>query len=186
MDVKEAIQKRRAYRSLAPVKIKKEFIDDLAECAQITASCYNNQPWQYVFVYEPEMLKKMHDTLSSGNEWAYKASMIIVVLGKKEDDCVIYDRIYYRFDIGMATEAMILRATELGFVAHPIAGYSPKKTRAIIGVSDDVDVITLVIVGKHSDKINPVMSEKQIKNERKRPERKPISDFIFHNKYGGG
>ena len=185
MDVKEAIQKRRAYRSLAPLKIKKEFIEDLAECAQITASCSNNQPWQYVFVYESEMLKKMHEALSSGNEWAHKASMIIVVLGKKEDDCVIYDRIYYLFDIGMATEAMILRATELGFVAHPIAGYSPKKTRAILGIPDDVDVITLVIVGKHSDKINPVMSEKQIKNERKRPERKPINDFIFHNKYGG-
>jgi nitroreductase len=111
--------------------------------------------------------------------------MIIVVLGKKEDDCVIYDRIYYRFDIGMATEAMILRATELGFVAHPIAGYSPKKTRAILGVPDDVDVIALVIVGKHSDKINPIMSKKQIKNERKRPQRKPISDFVFHNLYGG-
>jgi nitroreductase len=185
MDVKEAIQKRRAYRSLKPVKIKKDFINDLAECAQITASCFNNQPWQYVFVYESEMIKKMHEALSSGNEWAHKASMIIVVLGKKEDDCVIYDRIYYRFDIGMATEAMILRATELGFVAHPIAGYSPKKTRAILGVPDEFDVITLVIVGKHSNKINPVMSKKQIKNERKRPERKLISDFIFHNKYGG-
>ena len=186
MNVKDAIEKRRAYRSLEPVKITKKLIYDLSKCAQITASCFNNQPWRYIFVYDPEMLKKMHEALSSGNSWAHKASMIIVVVGKKEDDCIIKDRVYYRFDIGMATEAMILRATELGFVAHPIAGYSPKKTRAIIGVSDDVDVITLVIVGKHSDKINPVMSKKQIKNERKRPERKPISDFIFYNKYGGG
>jgi nitroreductase len=110
--------------------------------------------------------------------------MIIAILGKKEDDCIIYDRIYYRFDIGMAIEAMILRATELGFVAHPIAGYSPKKTRAILDIPDDIDVITLVIVGKHSNEINPAMSEKQIKDERKRPERKPINNFIFHNKYG--
>jgi len=185
MDVKEAIQKRRAYRSLKPVKITKDFINDLTECAQITASCFNNQPWQYVFVYEKEMLEKMHEALSSGNEWAHKASMIIVVLGKKDDDCVIYDRIYYRFDIGMATEAMILRATELGFVAHPIAGYSPKKTREILGIPEDIDVIALVIVGKHSDKINPVMSEKQIKDERKRPKRKPLKDFVYHNKYEG-
>jgi nitroreductase len=185
MDVKEAIQKRRAYRSLEPVKITKDFINDLAECAQITASCFNNQPWQYVFVYESKMLKKMHEALSSGNEWAHKASMIIVVLGKKDDDCVIYDRIYYRFDIGMATEAMILRAVELGYVAHPIAGYSPKKTREILGIPDDVDVIALVIVGKPSDKINPVMSEKQVRDEGKRPERKAIKDFIYHNKFGG-
>jgi nitroreductase len=185
MDVKEAIKKRRAYRSLKPVKITKDFIKDLAECAQITASCFNNQPWQYVFVYEKEMLEKMHEALSSGNEWAHKASMIIVVLGRQKDDCVIHDRIYYRFDIGMATEAMILRATELGLVAHPIAGYSPRKTREVLGIPDDVDVIALVIVGRQSDEINPVMSDKQIKDESKRPKRKSINNFIFYNKYGG-
>jgi len=186
MDVKEAIQNRRAFRSLEPVKITKELIDDLAGCPQITASCFNNQPWQYVFVYEKNMLKQMHEALSQGNEWAQKASMIIVVLGRKQDDCVIYDRVYYRFDIGMATEAMILRATELGLVAHPIAGYSPKKTRAILGIPDDVDVITLVIVGKHSEKISPILSEKQVEAEKKRPKRKPLKDFVFYNKYKGG
>ena len=125
----------------------------------------------------------MHEALSSGNEWAHKASMIIVVIGKKEDDCVIHDRIYYRFDIGMATEAMILRATELGLVAHPIAGYSPRKTREILDIPDDIDVITLVIVGKHSDKIDPVLSEKQVEAEKERPERSDIDDFVYINRY---
>jgi nitroreductase len=183
MDVKEAIKKRRAYRSLITVRITKELITDLAECAQITASCFNNQPWRYVFVYEPEMLKKMHEALSSGNEWAKKASMIIVVMGKQEDDCVIRDRIYYRFDIGMATEGIILRATELGLIAHPIAGYSPKKTREVLGIPENIDVIALVIVGKHTDKIDPVLSDKQIDAERHRPERIPIDEFVYINRY---
>jgi len=183
MDVKEAIEKRRAFRSLEPVKIKKELVDDLSRCAQITASCFNNQPWQYVFVYEPGLLEKMYEALSSGNEWAKKASMIIIVLGKKEDDCVIHDRIYYQFDIGMATGAVILRATELGLVAHPIAGYSPRKTREILDIPDDVDVISLVIIGKRSDTISNVLSEKQVEAEKKRPERKSIKDFVFHNRY---
>jgi nitroreductase len=185
MDVKDAINKRRAFRSLEPVEITNELLVDLAECAQITASCFNNQPWHYIFVYNTEMLKKMHEALSSGNQWANKASMIIVVLGKQEDDCVIHDRIYYRFDIGMATGSMILRATELGLVAHPIAGYSPRKTREILGIPDDIDVIALVIVGKKSEEISSVLSEKQIKDEKKRPERKSIKDFVFHNKYKG-
>ncbi|KYK24853.1 nitroreductase [Thermoplasmatales archaeon SG8-52-4] len=183
MNVKDAIEKRRAYRSLEPVKITKKLIYDLSKCAQITASCFNNQPWRYIFVYDPEMLKKMHEALSSGNSWAHKASMIIVVVGKKEDDCIIKDRVYYRFDIGMATEAMILRATELGLIAHPIAGYSPKKTREILGIPEELDVITLVIVGKHSDKIDSVLSEKQIKAEKERPERIPIDDFVYINRY---
>jgi nitroreductase len=183
MEVKDAIKKRRAYRSLEPVEVTKEIIKDFAECAQITASCFNNQPWRFIFVYDSKMLEKMHNVLTSGNEWAYKASMIIVVLGKQEDDCVIHDRIYYRFDIGMAVSAMILRATELDLVAHPIAGYSPRKTRELLGIPDDFDVITLIIVGKKSVEINPVLSEKQIQNEKKRPKRLSIDDFIYYNKF---
>ena len=183
MDVRKAIEKRRAYRSLIPVEITEDLIKDLAECAQITASCFNNQPWKYIFVYEKVMLEKMHEALSSGNEWANKSSLIIVVLGKKDDDCVIHDRVYYRFDIGMATCAMILRATELGLVAHPIAGYSPRKTKEILGIPDDIDVITLVIVGKRSNKINPVLSEKQKLAEKERPIRKEIDEFVYINKY---
>ena len=183
MDVKEAIEKRRAYRSLMPVKITDDLIKDLAECAQVTASCFNNQPWKYIFVYDKKMLKKMHEALSSGNEWAHKASMIIVVLGKQEDDCVIHDRIYYRFDIGMATSAMVLRATELGLIAHPIAGYSPKKTREILSIPDDIDVIALVIVGKHTENIDPVLSEKQVEAEKERPARKEIDEFVYMNRY---
>jgi len=185
MDVKEAIEKRRAYRSFLPVEITKDLVDDLAECAQLTASCFNNQPWRYVFVYDPDVLKKMHEALLLGNKWALKASMIIVVLGRKEDDCVIRDRVYYQFDIGMATEAMILRATELGLVAHPIAGYSPKKTREILGIPENMDVITLVIVGKHSDKIDPILSDKQVEAEKERPERKNIDEFVYLNRYIG-
>jgi len=183
MDVKRAIEKRRAYRSLGPVEINKELIFDLAECAQITASCFNNQPWKYIFVYDKLMLKKMHNALSQGNSWAQKASLIIVVIGKKDDDCVIHDRIYYTFDIGMATEAMILRATELGLVAHPIAGYSPTKTREILCIPNEMDVIALVIVGKHSDKINSVLSDKQVESEKKRPKRKNIDEFVYINRY---
>jgi nitroreductase len=183
MDVKEAIRKRRAYRSLLPVEITNDLVNDLAECAQITASCFNNQPWKFIFVYDKDILFKMHEVLSTGNVWAKKASMIIVVLGKKEDDCIIKDRIYYQFDIGMAISAMILRATELGLVAHPIAGYSPKKTREILGIPQDIDVITLVIVGKHSDKIDLVLSEKQIEAEKERPKRKAIGKFVYINRY---
>ena len=185
MDVKQVIKKRRAYRSLEPVEITSELIDDLSECAQLTASCFNKQPWRFVFVYETKMLKKMHEALSSGNEWAQKASMIIAVISKKDYDCVIRDREYYQFDSGMATAHLILRATELDLVAHPIAGYSPRKTREILEIPEDIDVIALVIVGKHSDKINPDMSDKQIAAEKKRPERIPIESFVFHNKYKG-
>jgi len=183
MDVKEAIQNRRAYRSLDFVEITQDLIQDLASHAQLSASCNNNQPWRFVFVYEPEMLKKMHEALSKGNEWAQRASMIIVVLSKKEYDCIIGERLYHQFDTGMATAFLILRATELGLVAHPIAGYNPKKTREILGIPDDLEVITLVNVGKHASTIHPILSEKQATIEKKRPDRFPLEKFVFLNRY---
>jgi len=183
MDVHEAITKRRAYRSFQPFTVTQQLINEFAHAAQLSASCFNNQPWRYVFVYEPKQLKRMHEALSSGNEWAQKASMIIAVLSKKDYDCIIRDRVYYHFDTGMATAHMILRATELGFVAHPIAGYSPKKTREILNIPEELEVVALVIVGKHTSTIDPVLNEKQREAERHRPERIPLDQFVFHNTY---
>jgi nitroreductase len=183
MDVKEAIKTRRAYRSLAPAEITEELIRDLAECAGLSASCFNNQPWRFVFVYDPQLLERMREAMSKGNEWTYDASMIIVVLSKKEYDCVIRDREYYLFDVGMATAFMILRATELGLVAHPIAGYSPRKTREVLGIPDDMDVVTLVNVGKHADTVSAVLSEQQVEAEKRRPERLPLEKIMFLDRY---
>jgi nitroreductase len=183
MDVKEAIETRRAYRSLDPVEITEDLIYDLARCAQLSASCANNQPWRFVFVYDPAMLQKMREALSKGNEWVYDASMIIAVASKKEFDCIIKERQYYQFDCGMATAFLILRATELGLVAHPIAGYIPEKTREILGIPDDLEVITLVNIGKHSRDLHPVLTEKQRGTELKRPDRYPLEKFVFLNKF---
>jgi len=183
MDIIQAIRERRAYRSLEQVKITKELIRDLARSAQLAPSCFNNQPWRFVFVYEPETLKNMHAALSPGNEWAQFASMIIAVFSKKEDDCIIRDREYHQFDSGMGVGFLILRATELGLVAHPIAGFSPKKTRATLGIPQEYQVITLIIVGKHSKQINPVLSEKQVEAERTRPERMPLERFVYFNRF---
>ena len=183
MDVKEAIETRRASRSLDPITVTKELIDDLARCAQLSASCNNYQPWRFIFVYDPEMLQKMREVLSKGNEWVHDASMIIAVLSKKEFDCIVKERQYYQFDCGMATAFLILRATELGLVAHPIAGYSPQKTREILGSPDDLEVITLVNIGKHARDIHPTLTERQRETEAKRPERFPLEKFVFLNRY---
>lgn len=174
MDVKEAIEKRRAYRSFEPVEITDEIINELVSAAQLTASCFNNQPWRFVFVRSKERLLRMREALKKGNEWAFEDSLMIAVFGKKENDCVIKEREYYLFDIGMAVSSMLLRATEMGLVAHPIAGFSPEKTREILGIPDSYLVITVINVGKKSEKINPVMSQQQVETEKQRPlRRKP-------------
>lgn len=185
MNVTGAIHARRAYRSLERIEITRETVEDLANHAQLSASCFNNQPWRYIFVYDKEKLEEMYEALSKGNAWAKQSSMIIVAFSKPDDDCQIRDRIYHQFDLGMATATMILRATELGLVAHPIAGFSPKKTREILGIPEEYTVLTLVIVGKKMQEIHPSLSEDQVKKELKRPDRKLFKEWAYHNAYQG-
>ena len=44
-------------------------------------------------------------------------------------------------------------------------------------------LITLVIIGKHSNEINPVLSDAMKLGEKQRPPRKQLEDFVFINRY---
>ncbi len=183
MKVKEAIEKRRAYRSLDKAEITDELIKDLSLSASLAPSCFNKQPWRFVFVKSYEQLKKIKGTLSKGNEWAEKASLIIAVFSSKEDDCIIKGKEYYFFDTGMATAFLILRATELDLVAHPIAGFDEDKVKEVLNIPENYRVITLLILGKRSTTISNELSEWQKEAEVKRPERKSLDEFSFIDKF---
>jgi nitroreductase len=165
------------------VTIIEDLVRDLARCAQLAPSCNNNQPARFVFVWEPAMLEKMKAVFNKGNAWCHADSMVVAVCAEKDADCLIHDREYSLFDTGLQTAFLILRATELGLVAHPIAGYSPKAVRAVLGIPDSMQVITLVNIGKHADSISPVLSEKQVYDETHRPERLPLEQVAYFNRY---
>jgi len=182
MNVKEAIEKRRAYRALGPVEITDGIIQELATAAQLTASCFNNQPWKFIFVRSKESLAKVHDCLSKGNEWVKNASLIIAAFAKKENDCVIKEREYYLFDLGMAVSALLLRATELDLVAHPIAGFNNEKTRLALGIPEGNMVLTLVNVGKKIPDLS-ALTPQQAAMEPARPPRLPLENIFSVDSY---
>jgi nitroreductase len=177
MDVRDAIRQRRAYRSLESIDMTEELPRELAGHASLAPSCFNHQPWRYVFVYGREMLGKLHESLSKGNEWARAASMVIAVYSRKDFDCDVQGRQYYLFDVGLSVGFLVLRATELGLVAHPIAGYDEKRAKEILGLGDDMELITLVIVGRHSAAVSDLLSKKQAEAELTRPERLSVEEF---------
>lgn len=183
MDVKRAIDERRAYRALESVEITDELVRELATAAQLAPSCFNNQPARFVFVRGAEALRGIQGALSEKNAWATAGSMIVAVASRLDLDCAIATREYFLFDTGLATAFLILRATELGLVAHPIAGYKEGKAKAAVGIPDDMRLITLVIVGRHSNTISPLLTEEQAEIEKARPERKPLGEIAFTDGY---
>ena len=185
MDLNEIMNTRRAYRSLEPVQITEEIIQDLAESARLAPSCFNNQPWRYVFVYEEQQLREMYTVLNRGNQWAERASLIIAVFSEADLDCRIKGRDYFLYDTGTATGFLILKAAELGLVAHPIAGFDEEMVKGILHIPDYMTVITLLVVGKKAVELNPVLSEKQVEWEKNRPKRIEVDEFVFRNDYTG-
>jgi len=185
MNVIDAIEKRRAYRSLDPVPISDELIRDLARSASLAPSCFNYQPWRFVFIRDPAVLGELHGALSKTNRWIERASMIVAVFSREDEDCSVRGRIYHQFDTGMAVGFLMLRATELGLVAHPIAGYSEKKVKGILGIPEEYQVITLVNVGKKSEVLHDVLTDDQKETEKVRPERKAFEEFSHFDRYGG-
>ena len=111
--------------------------------------------------------------------------MIIAVFSRADLDCRVRGRDYYLFDTGMATAFLMLRATELGLVAHPIAGYNEEKVKKILGIPEDMKVIVLVNVGKHSDTVKDFLSETHKKAVRTRPERRPLEEIAHMDRFKG-
>ena len=44
-------------------------------------------------------------------------------------------------------------------------------------------LITLIAIGKHSEEIDPDLSEKMAELEKKRPERKTPEEFVYKNNF---
>lgn len=173
MTVKKVIKERRAYRAIKPFKVSEKLLSELATCASLAPSCYNKQPWRFVFVVNEDKLKEVFQALPRGNKWAEKSSLIVAVFTKKDLDCVLGNREYFLFDTGISTGFMILCATELGYVAHPIAGFDEEKVKSVLKIPQDMILIALIVIGALDE------DSEEFKKELKRPERLSFSQFAW-------
>jgi len=188
MELCEAIDARRAYRSFDPAPVPETLVRSVMERVRLAPSCFNNQPWRFVFVSGAGPLAAMRAALSRGNAWAQAAPMIVAVLSRRDLDCVIESpdrpaREYFLFDTGMATAYLQLLLTESGLVAHPIAGYSERAAAEAVGAPEGMSVVALVVVGRRSAEPSPLLSEKQRAGELARPPRKPADELAFTDRY---
>jgi nitroreductase len=185
MDVIEAIHKRRALRKFDTRPVETEKLASLVEAMRLAPSCNNNQPWRVVVCREPESLAKAKSALTKGNVYATRVPATFVISAKVEDDChgLSDGRDYYLFGCGLAVGEMMLCATELGLIAHPIAGYDPLVLKRELGIPAEYTVITMVNIGYPGDD-ETLLSDKQKAIELSRPGRKPVGDNFFDGAWG--
>lgn len=167
------IAARRAKRALREDPIPQEDIERLMEAAHLAPSCFNNQPWRFV-VAQGQKLEAVKKALPGGNYWALRSPAIVAVASHPELDCRLSDhRDYFLFDCGMAVGFLMIQATQMGLVAHPIAGYDPMAVKAALGIPEDYVLITLVVLGWPGDPGE--LSDKHREIELGPRVRKPLS-----------
>lgn len=170
---------RRAKRALSSDPLSKELIERLIEAAHLAPSCFNNQPWRFV-VAQGEKLEEVKKALPGGNYWALKSPAIVAVTSHPDLDCRLSDnRDYFLFDCGMAVGFLMIQATQMGLVAHPIAGYDPVAVKKALGIPEDYVLITLVVLGWPGDPAE--LSDKHREIELGPRVRKPLSAVLGWN-----
>lgn len=183
-DILDPIKERRARRALAQKRVPPEIRDRLLEAATLAPSCFNNQPWRFLVLDEPEALDKAREFLAGGNYWAERSPLIIGVVTRTDLDCELDGgREYAFFDVGLAVENLILQATAEGLIAHPIAGFRAPEMRTAFGIDESMVLLTLVIVGFPGTMDH--LSEKHLNSEQSPRNRKPISEVVSYNEWNG-
>ncbi|MBN1809556.1 MAG: nitroreductase family protein [Planctomycetes bacterium] len=148
----ELLKARRASRAVSPDPLDEKTVSALVEAARFAPSCYNKQPWRYLFMTSPGALEKARSALAKGNSWALAAPLLVAAYSKPSGDCVLPDgRSYHQFDVGMSVMNLMLQATELGLVARPMAGFKPQAVHDAFGLDPDDQVIIMIAVGRPGD-----------------------------------
>lgn len=171
------IKERWSPRAFSQETITDEDIEALIEAARYAPSCFNEQPWRFLVAKDIDSLEKMREGLAPTNqEWANKSPVLIMIASKKHFSGNEKNNSWHMFDTGTAWGYLSLEGQRRGLITHAMGGFSQEKIRSSFQISDELDIITIVAVGKYGD-INQLNSE--LRDREKPGIRKPIQDIMI-------
>jgi nitroreductase len=142
LETLDAIRKRCSLKlHLSKKAVEAEKIEHVLEAARLAPSARNLQPWRFVVVQGDEAIDELASAFNETNQEVRNAPVIIVICAREEDDVIRDDKPYYLFDAGLAVENLLLAATDLGLVTHPILSLDEAETRRILGIPGDYRVV---------------------------------------------
>jgi nitroreductase len=133
MNVYDAIKTRRAVREFESKPVPREEIERIVHAGRLSGSAKNRQPWQFVIVTERATLQ----ALSECGEWcrhlAGAAFAVVLTVADMHDPPTLTTP----FDLGRASQNMILAAWERGIGSVMATIYEQDKARAALGIPAD-------------------------------------------------
>jgi nitroreductase len=171
METWDAIRARRNVRSYTPDAVSDEHLNRIVEAGWRAPSASNRQHWDFVIVTDREQLTQLATVWQSARHIAGAAAAIALVVPVSDDDRT---RVLDQYDLGQATYAMMLAATDLGIgTGHSSVG-DQDKARAILGVPGTHEVAYLLGVGYPADRpLRPIA----------KPSRRPFDEVVHRGRW---
>lgn len=169
MNLYELIQKRQSDRKYDSRPVDRDMVIKCLEAARLAPSACNSQPWKFVVVDEPELLKEMASAADGMgmNKFAAQAPVIVAVVLEKMNftasiGSVIKDKEYSLLDVGIAVEHFCLQATELGLGTCILGWFDEKKVKKLLGIGNRRVPLLITLgyaAGEHRQKSRKSLEE---------------------------
>jgi nitroreductase len=135
MEAWDAIRARRNVRSYSADPVSDADLDRIAEAGWRAPSASNRQHWDFIIVTDPQQLQELSTVWRGAGHIASAPAAIALVVPQPTDERT---KIIDQYDLGQATTAMTIAATDLGIgTGHSSVG-DQEKARAILGVPDAI------------------------------------------------
>lgn len=158
--------------------VPKEVIFSLAEAARRAPSCYNEQPWHFIFMDKnetPISYEKTLNCLADGNQkWAQNAPLLIVAVAHQKFTRNQQINRWDAYDTGAAAMTLVLKAAFVGLMAHEMGGFDEEMLKKELEIPADYEPYAVIAVG-YTD-FQPVSLK----------ERKPLGSNFFWGEWGVG
>ena len=166
METWDAIRARRNVRSYQPDPVPAADLDRIAEAGWRAPSASNRQHWNFIIVTDRGQLEALSTVWQGARHIASAPAAIALVAPVPPDE---RRKLLDQYDLGQATMAMMLAATDLGIGAGHSAVGDQDKARAILGVPDDHTVAYLLGLGYPADRpLTPII----------KPDRRPFGEVV--------
>jgi nitroreductase len=172
------IKSRWSPRAMTGEEMTDEELFPLFEAARWAPSCYNNQPWRFIYAKRntPHWDKFFALLVDFNKKWCANAALLGVIVGKKNFERNGKFSPTYALDTGSAWENLALEGTSRGLVVHGMGGFDYERAKSTLHVPDDHEVLAMFAVGKKA----PLESlPEDLRKDEISRDRKPIRDFIF-------
>ena len=166
METWDAIRARRNIRSFDGRPIPSGDLERVLEAAWRSPSASNRQKWDFILVTDRRQLEELSTVWVGAKHLAGSAAAIVMVLPEPESDRYLT---IDQYDLGQATMAMMLAATDLGIGSGHSAVGDQEASRRILGVPAERHCAYMLALGYPAERpLSPIA----------RPDRRPFDEVV--------